>query len=208
MLQVVLLLTKGKREQVPMDVKSPLRLPKNRKASDLTTQERILAMDVLHFLRSNHEKIRAHFERVDLASPKEQLRVQLDDVMRAVEIHFSLEQEYLYPEISGSFHGVEVLLTAGLANASVVDKRSKALIKLLSHAETQADILEKSFFDLKTATYSHFEQEERILLPKMREFVRTEDREDLGQILMDVQEELWNNRSEVLASSPSGRLRA
>ncbi len=205
---MVQLLTKGLREQVPMDVKGLLCLPKNREASDLTTQERILAMDVLHFLRSNHEKIRVHFERVDMASPKNQLQAELGDVMRAVEIHFSLEQEYLYPEITGAFQGVDVLLTAGLANASVVDKRSKALTKLLSHAEFQVDVLEKSFFDLKSATYSHFEQEERILLPKMREFVRTEDREDLGQILMDVQEELWNNRSEVLSPSPSGRLRA
>jgi hypothetical protein len=132
----------------------------------------------------------------------------LGEAIRAVEIHFNLEKEYLYPEISGAFQGIEVLVATGLANASVVEKKIKALGKLMTQAEPESGALQDVFLDLKSASYAHFEQEERLLLPKMREFVRTEDREDLGQVLVDVQEELWNNRSDAPFTVPSDRLRA
>jgi hemerythrin len=165
-------------------------------------------MDVLHFLRSHHEKIRDQFEQIDITAPISRISSVLGEAVKAVEIHFNLEKDYLYPEISGAFHGVEALVAAGLANASVAEKKIKTIGKLLSQGESQSDSLEKSFFDLKSVAYNHFEQEERILLPKMREFVRTEDREDLGQVLMDVQEELWSSRLEAPSAASSDRLRA
>jgi hypothetical protein len=90
----------------------------------------------------------------------------------------------------------------------MAEKKIKVLGKLLAQPESLTESLEQSFVDLKSIAYSHFEQEERFLLPKMREFVRTEDREDLGQVLMDVHEDLWNSRFPVLTPTPTNRLRA
>lgn len=148
-----------------------------------------MAMDVLHFLRSDHEAIKLAFDCVDRAPQVSELTSALKDATSAVGLHLDLEREFLYPEIAGAFNGVDALVSAGLANAAVIEKKVKEVHHLLSDADSAKDDLLAVMADLKRQTLAHFEQEERLLLPKLREFVRTEIREDLGEVLLDVQEE-------------------
>ena len=165
-------------------------------------------MDVLHFLRSDHETIKRAFACLDSTSQVPQINSALEDVAAAVELHLGLEKDYLYPEISGSFNGVDALVAAGLANASVIEKKLKAVLSLAEQAEAVSGPLAQAISEFKLQTMSHFEQEERLLLPKLRDFVRTEDREDLGQILQDVQEERHSSRLSNSSAHTNDRRRA
>lgn len=167
-------------------------------------------MDVLHFLRSDHEAMRRSLDRLDRAAPVSQLTLALEEAVAFVEVHLGLEKDYLYPEISGAFNGVDAFVATGLANGSVIEKKLKAVLKILARDDVESDRegLFHAIADLKTHAFAHFDQEERLLLPKLREFVRTEDREDLGQILQDVQEERLLTRPGALSAAALSRRRA
>ncbi len=209
-LQDLRLLTKGIGQRVRNDPVGCFRPVWNEPyASEVVREERILAMDVLHFLRSDHVAIKHALGRLDGADPVTLLASAMEEVAAAVELHLGLERDYLYPEISGAFNGVDALVAAGLANASVIEKKLRATQNLLSQqSEAVSDALIQAIGEVKLQTLSHIEQEERLLLPKLREFVRTEDREDLGQVLLDVQEERRSSRSVGGVNPSTGRRRA
>jgi iron-sulfur cluster repair protein YtfE (RIC family) len=150
-------------------------------------------MDVLHFLKSHHDTIREGFDRLAHAEGVKARRSALDDLARDIQVHVALEKDYLYPEISGLFAGADVLVTTGLANGTVIGKRLKVLTKLAGKTASEQGEFPKRQAELKDAVIKHFEQEEQTLMPKMRSLIRTEEREDLGQVFMDV-------KAEVLAS--------
>ena len=109
---------------------------------------------------------------------------------RRLLAHLSLERDYLYPEIDGLLAGVGPLVAAGLANGSALQRRTRALSRLAEQpAALQADFV-KRLAELRAAVDRHLEQQEQCLLPKLRDSIRTEEREDLGQVFLDIRDEL------------------
>jgi hypothetical protein len=152
-------------------------------------------MDVLHFLKTNHDTIRAELARLVELDGVKARRAELDELARAVQMHLVLERDYLYPEVSGLFSGAEALVTAGLAEAAVIEKRLKAITKLAAKPAAEQDGFDKRLDELRAAVIGHFDQEEQMLMPKIRELIRTEDREDLGQVFLDA-------KADALAAAP------
>ena len=113
-----------------------------------------------------------------------------------LQVHLVLEKDYLYPEIAGLFGGSEALVAGSLANATMIGKRLKSLMKMVSKTVAEQESYPKRLSELHESVLSHLEQAEQALMPKMRLMIRTEDREDLGQVFIDVKAELsWRRCS-------------
>lgn len=165
-------------------------------------------MDVLQYLKADHEAIRTALEQLGRAEAVKLRRTQLDELAKQIQIHLVLERDYLYPEIAGLFVGAEAQIDAGLAQAAVIVKRLKSLQKIVETSATAQDGWVKRFQELRDAVHKHFDNEEQLLLPKLRIAIRTEDREDLGQVFLDAQTDVLTSLDSAPSAPSASRKRA
>lgn len=147
-------------------------------------------MDVLHFLKTQHDLLRDGLTRVEGADGIKARRMHLEEMTRMLNVHLVIEKDYLYPELVDLFPGSDALVTAGLASGSTIGRRLKTLVKLAAKPVAEQEGYGKRLVELKESLLKHFDQEEQILMPKIRSLIRTEDREDLGQVFLDAKAEL------------------
>jgi hypothetical protein len=140
-------------------------------------------MDILYFLKSNFEELRAlivSLENPGVADCTEENRAALAD---GVRLYGQLQREYIYPEVKGLSASLDSLVQAGLARLVEIE----ALLPGQGTSEPSQDAV---FTQLLSLVKEHLSLEEQNLMPKIRMTMRTEDREDLGQLLVDVKDEL------------------
>lgn len=151
--------------------------------------------DILHVLRSGHDDLRKIFGQLDGDSSGSDWVQTLGDAARALEVHIRLERDYLYPEITGLFGGVQVLISSGMATFAALERKLKSLGDMVfgpGPSQADQDEVMRLFSEVRRAALAHFDSEERSLLPKLRDFMKTEDREDLGQVMLDAKEDGMN----------------
>jgi hypothetical protein len=165
-------------------------------------------MDVLHFIKSYHDEVRQVLDSVESADGPKARRQRLDDLARLVQAYLDLEKDYLYPEIGDLFAGVDTLVRAGEANGAAIGRRMKNLVKLLAKPVNEQEGWEKRLAELRESLIEHFDSEEQVLMPKMRLMIRTEDREDLGQVFLDARDELLRGDEEGVTIGAGSRKRA
>lgn len=145
-------------------------------------------MDVLHFIKSDHDAIRACLAELDAASGVKLRRQHFDALAKVLQIHLTLQKDYLYPEISELFPGAQALIDVGLAHGAIIVRKIKALSKLIAApASEQAGPagFSKRLAELSESVMAQIQAEEASLLPRMRDLIRTEEREDLGDVFQD-----------------------
>ena len=147
-------------------------------------------MDILHYLKTHHDSIRTTCESLWQAKAVKERKAQLEALVKATEVYLTLERDFLYPEISGLFAAADSLIEAAETNAANVDKGLKSLVKYASGAGFDAAVFATRLQELQLALTMHFDQEEQNLMPKMRMHIRTEEREDLGQVFADAEAEV------------------
>lgn len=165
-------------------------------------------MDVLHFIKSYHDEVKQVLDSVESADGLKARRQRLDDLARLVQAYLDLEKDYLYPEIGDLFAGVDTLVRAGEANGAAIGRRVKSLVKLLAKPVNEQEGWEKRLAELRASLVEHFDGEEQVLMPKMRLMIRTEDREDLGQVFLDARDELLRGDEEGVTIGAGSRKRA
>jgi hemerythrin superfamily protein len=165
-------------------------------------------MDVLHFIKSYHDEVKQVLDSVESADGLKERRQRLDDLARLVQAYLDLEKDYLYPEIGDLFAGVDTLVRAGEANGAAIGRRVKSLVKLLAKPVNEQEGWEKRLAELRASLIEHFDSEEQVLMPKMRLMIRTEDREDLGQVFLDARDELLRGDEEGVTIGAGSRKRA
>jgi hypothetical protein len=146
-------------------------------------------MDVLHFLKAQHEGIKSAFERVGSGGVKSK-RAGFEALARDLSIYVTLEKDYLFPELTGLGAGLDALVSVGQANGATIDRRLKTLAKEIVKPADEQDKLAARLTELQELVVRHFEQEERSLMPKIRDLIRTEEREDLGQVFVEARDDL------------------
>jgi hemerythrin superfamily protein len=147
-------------------------------------------------------------DSVESADGPKARRQRLDDLARLVQAYLDLEKDYLYPEIGDLFAGVDTLVRAGEANGAAIGRRMKNLVKLLAKPVNEQEGWEKRLAELRESLVEHFDSEEQVLMPKMRLMIRTEDREDLGQVFLDARDELLRVDEEGVTIGAGSRKRA
>jgi hypothetical protein len=143
-------------------------------------------MDVLHIMKADHELIRAKlaaFETADGISARRKLFSELE---REFMIHAAIEDGYLYPEMSGLFPGADVLVDVCLANHAILAKLLAGIGKLIAKPATEHAGLPNKIGELSLQMRKHVEIQEQSLMPKIRQLISTQEREDLGQVLLDM----------------------
>lgn len=164
-------------------------------------------MDCLHFIKTQHDALRTALAALSAADGVKVRRSVVGDLARDVQVYLALEKDYLYPEIAGLFPGADVVAAAGTANGAALVRRIKALKALVAKNAAEQDGYPKKLKEFEESLLKHFEQEEQVLMPKMRSMIRTEDREDLGQVFLEVQSEVLASFTDG-AAAPKGRKRA
>ena len=161
-------------------------------------------MDCLHFIKSHHESLKGALNVLVDTDGIKLRRALIDELTRDLTVYLALEKDYLYPEIATLFPGAEAAAAMGVANGTALTRRAKALKALVGKtAAEQEEAYPKRLRELYDATMKHFEQEEQVLMPKMRAMIRTEDREDLGQVFLEVKSEILAAQNSESASARS-----
>jgi hemerythrin superfamily protein len=168
-------------------------------------------MDVLHVIKSDHDLIKKVFSSLETADGVKTRRLAFDELTKAVQVHLSLGKDYLYPEINGLFPGSEALVESAMTQGSAISKKLKALQKLTTAPASEQTGYGKRVAELKESVLAHLLAEENQVLPKMRDLIPTQDREDLGEVFSDVLVEIrgkLSGSSSPTPTGPAGRKRA
>jgi hypothetical protein len=165
-------------------------------------------MDVLHFIKESHHALRQRCSDLKAETRVKGRRAALDALAKDLDLHLTLEQDYLYPELIGLFNGAEAMTTTGQANGMVVKRRLKTLQKLVAGPAAEQVAYPKKLDELLEAVATHFDVQEQTLMPKIRDSMRTEDREDLGDVLIETKSDLAAGANAVASSAPKARKRA
>lgn len=143
-------------------------------------------MDVLHIMKADHELIRAKLDAFATADGISVRRKIFPELEREFAVHAAIEDGYLYPEISGLFPGAEVLVDVCLANHAVLTKLLAGVGKLIAKPVSEHAGLPSKISELSLQLKKHIELQEQSLMPRIRQLISTQEREDLGQVLLDM----------------------
>lgn len=146
-------------------------------------------MDVLQYIKASHDQIRGDLGRFLGAEGVKARRAAFETLSNGISFQLMLERDYLYPELPGLFPEAEVVVATGLANGSAIAKKLKFLEKFLAKALKDQAGIEKKIEDFSASVEAHFYQQEQALMPKLRQTMRTDDREELGRVFEDVRNE-------------------
>lgn len=144
-------------------------------------------MDVLSLIKSDRDQIRRLLGTVEESQPTSSAQEALKALDRELRIHLKLEEEYLYPEVSGLFADSEALIAQCKANQEQV---SRCLDEAMGRLpKGKARNLEKILQDLRLGVSKHFYVEDEMLVPKIRAHLPTSEREELGKMFLDLKAE-------------------
>lgn len=165
-------------------------------------------MDVLVFIKESHQALRSRCSELQAEAGVKARRALMESLSKDLELHLRLEQDYLYPELTGLFSGADAMTTTGLANGSVIRRRLKAMVKLVAQPAAEQSSYPAKLKELLDSVAAHFDLEEQTLMPKIRDAMRTEDREDLGEVLVETKADLaQNDDAKPAAAAPQAKVR-
>lgn len=142
-------------------------------------------MDVLQVIKYDHEQIRATMRQI-LEATTITARKKLTDILSdQVTEHLYQESDYLYPEVQGMFNGSDDFVISALTSHKSVKKAVNEFAKLIAQKATKT-VLDEKASKLQLALERHLADEEASLMPKIRELISTPEREDLGQVFLDL----------------------
>jgi len=153
-------------------------------------------VDVLQIIKLDHERIRGVLSQIagtDKVTERRRLVAELEeDASR----HFHIEANYLYPEVSAIYTDDGGFFDERQTSHKQLTKRLHAVSEMLRKPVSDHVGFEKKFDELNQLFDDHFGAEERVMMPRVRQFMPTQEREDLGQVILDVKEELARELTE------------
>jgi len=147
-------------------------------------------VDVLQFIKTSHDHIREDLGRFLKSDGIKARRSTFESLAGVITTQMVLERDYLYPELPGLFPEAQLVVSTGLANGSLISKKLKLLEKSLAKAVKEQSGIERKIEEFSDLLENHFVQQEQVLMPRLRQCMRTEDREELGQVFEDVRDDL------------------
>lgn len=147
-----------------------------------------MAMDVLWIIKEEHEKIRAMIHDWKKTSELNLLAKQIHQIKTECLRVLALEKAYLIPELDGLFPAALAIAEDTQNTQESLRKQAIGLDKFPVKAVIDVKFKpEAEQFCDNTAMYLDFV--DSYLLPKLRQFMPTELREDLGQVFIDARQD-------------------
>lgn len=146
-------------------------------------------MDVLQWIKEDHQHLRRIVKELESTPSIPARRKLLDELQKDISRHLYLESEYLYPEISDLYSGAAGFVKSSSGTHRVI-KKSLTELQQLTVQKPQAgkQVVDEKLAKLSALIEAHLVDEESQLMPKIRELIPTQDREDLGQVFIDLRD--------------------
>ena len=132
-------------------------------------------MDVLTFLKDEHDEAKAVFKKLEGAKGAEAQRLW-DQLSSMLSLHEELEETYFYPALRQS-PKTEDLILEGYQEHHVMD----VLIGEIAALKPSDEAWEPKIKVLQENTEHHIEEEEEELFPKVRKIWDSEMRQKVGK---------------------------
>jgi len=149
--------------------------------------------DVLWILKEDHDRVRKALDDLKRHqnNPEKATATATKAVRECMKL-VMLEETYLLPELDGVFPNSKVAIEEAATGQAAVKRQMKGLSGLLGESAkkvvaTKIGLTSEKF--IQTAV-RHLDYMEQGFLPKVRQFMPTSTREDLGQVIMDAKEEM------------------
>jgi hypothetical protein len=137
-------------------------------------------MDILYILKERFEEIKALMLKVSDGPQSDIPKPLKEQLSKKIRVLSRLQSEYIYPEIRGVNPSLDSILSQSIHDLEHVE----------SLLDTPSPWDGAKLQSLLDSIKEYIIHEETLLMPKLRITMRTEDREDLGQVVVDAEEEL------------------
>lgn len=138
-------------------------------------------MDAIELLKRDHEKVESLFARFEKAGDGagETKRRLVEDIIRELSVHASIEEQYLYPLARERADELQKLTLEALEEHHV----AKWLLNELGKLPQKSDRFDAKVKVLIENVRHHVKEEEEELFPLMRELMAAEELDALGSTL-------------------------
>jgi hypothetical protein len=147
-------------------------------------------MDVLSIIKADNDVLKEKIVGIQSATGVKNLRLAFEDFAMESKMSLALGRDYLYPELDGLFAGADSLIDSATQIAQSFEKKTKSIQRLISKPASDQKGLGKKIVELEEATACYISLVEESVMPKIRTFIRTEDREDLADVFNDAKEDM------------------
>lgn len=138
-------------------------------------------MDIIELLIQQHDSLRAHLVQIRKHLTHNDLNDLLGVFVNEFELHESVEEQFLYPEVSGLFnqetHGENTYNFEEMH--TLIWKNMKLLVQAVSGGHREA--IQEAFFKFDALLEAHMSAEDRTLFPLTRKSVSFPVLQELGE---------------------------
>lgn len=143
-----------------------------------------LAVDVLQIIKSDHDRVRLLLSQLEVANSETRLPL-FEKLSNDLRLHSKIEESYLYPEISSlASEKYPGFFDFCVANHRTIVRTLSTMQKSLMSEDLES--FSKYLQSLNKVVLAHFSAEEDNLMPLLRRFVPTAEREELGIVFQDL----------------------
>jgi hypothetical protein len=146
-------------------------------------------VDVLTIIKEDHVDISTRLCELLATAGVKRRRTMMEEIENLIRGHLDLEKDYLVPEVQCIGGIPDAWVDVYLANNRTLARKLKNLASLTLKPLAQQKTFESRLQGFSRAMSDHFAQEESIIMPRLRAQMRTEEREDLGQVFLDFRED-------------------
>jgi hemerythrin superfamily protein len=136
-------------------------------------------MDALELLKEDHQMVKDLFEQAEGTDDQKEKEKIFDDIKTELETHARIEETVFYPAME-KHEELKKMVTEALEE----HKQVKTLLREIDNLKSDSEKFEPKLSVLMENVKHHAEEEEEgKMFPKVREIVRQNDLEQLGQEL-------------------------
>ena len=155
-------------------------------------------MDILYVIKLEHEQLLRSIEGL---SNFVSVRIS-DDVIKeferiklSIDHYLELDKEFLYPEILDLFAGAKKNITFGESCHLRIREALILIYDRIVSAKSVNPLLDEQISDLQEMVRQHITYQQEFIIPKMREMIPTQEREDLSDVFNDIKHDLKHSSS-------------
>ena len=136
-------------------------------------------IDILQIIKEEHLLIKKQIkDMIESKNNTEKIKL-FTQMQKLLSFHLKFEKEYLYQEAESYIKDLSSFITKSLDNHTQIDKILSNISKYFKELKTSNNSIIKAIEQL----------EEEVFMPKMRTYMSTDDREDMGATYLDLKTE-------------------
>jgi hemerythrin superfamily protein len=149
----------------------------------------IQIMDLLFLLKLEHDQIRTLLSLLSSEPSQDVLRERLRALEQISTRLIRIEADFLFPEVDNLFAGVDHILSNAMNNQGKISSLLSSINELLSGDGASSSEFSETLSLLLKTIESHVADQQEFLIPRIRKLIPTKDREELGQVFLEVRGE-------------------